>query len=150
MPSSNNPSKARLAANRANARRSTGPKSAKGKARAAKNALRHGLNVVARDEVGDSPKVVALASRLGAGRDPATRAAAEAELNLQRIRKLKRNILLVELARASTEDHEDNKVLVSEERLALALVRSADELLKLDGYERKSRSRRKKAFRALG
>ena len=32
---------------------------------------------------------------------------------------------------------------------AMALIESAGDLLKLDGYERKAWSRRKKAFRAL-
>jgi hypothetical protein len=40
-------------------------------------------------------------------------------------------------------------LLDPDEVLARALIQSADELLKLDGYERKARSRRKKAFQAL-
>ena len=37
----------------------------------------------------------------------------------------------------------------ADEVMARALAECADELLKLDGYERKARSRRKKAFRGL-
>ena len=42
-----------------------------------------------------------------------------------------------------------NQCLGSDEVMARALIECADELLKLDGYERKARSRHKKAFRAL-
>jgi hypothetical protein len=42
-----------------------------------------------------------------------------------------------------------NQSLDPDDVMARALIECADELLKLDGYERKARSRRKKAFRAL-
>ena len=47
-------SEARLAANRANAQKSTGPKSAEGKARASLNALKHGFTSVAKLLPGES------------------------------------------------------------------------------------------------
>ena len=82
-----------IAANRRNAKKSTGPRSAGGRKRSSQNALRHGLSSrissidfekqienLARQIAGDAVDRTTLA--------PA-RVAAEAELELQRIRELK-------------------------------------------------------------
>jgi hypothetical protein len=80
-----------IAANRRNAKRSTGPRTAAGKSRASRNALRHGLTrrlsgaAVAR-------YVEALAQEIAGGNPsamPSAREAAEAELELDRVRRVK-------------------------------------------------------------
>ena len=82
---------ARVAANRRNAAKSTGPRTEAGKKRAAKNALRHGLSLA----VGALPelnaKVAELASLIGGDNaDPArlegARRIAEAQVDLRRVR----------------------------------------------------------------
>jgi hypothetical protein len=55
-------------ANRANAKSSTGPKTAPGKARSAQNALRHGLNVSTLSDPALAPLAEAMARRI-AGHD---------------------------------------------------------------------------------
>ena len=57
-------SQARTEANRANAKRSTGPRTAEGKPRVSKNALRHGLSAAQPDADGGSAEVLGLASSL--------------------------------------------------------------------------------------
>lgn len=85
------PRPARLAANRRNALRSTGPKSPSGKRRAARNALKHGLAVPLRTDPGLLDRTEAL-SRLiaGEGADAArlalARRVAEAQVDLDRVR----------------------------------------------------------------
>ena len=54
----------RRRANRANAQASTGPKSAAGKQRVAKNALRHGLNVSIYSDASIAPEVEAMARKI--------------------------------------------------------------------------------------
>ena len=81
----------RLYANRCNARASTGPRSAAGKARAAQNARRHGLSAAARDPVYDQ-EVVALAHRIVGDEADGHRLAlarriAEAQVDLMRARR---------------------------------------------------------------
>ena len=137
-------------ANRANAQRSTGPRSREGKSRAAMNALRHGLNTApAGMEVFDS-EIEAVAQKFaqGAGGRAAAWAAAEAQAHLVRVRRAKLQVLQLaehKIAAAAQAD----AALSPDEIQATALSESAETLLKLDGYERKALSRRKRALRAL-
>lgn len=97
-------SPARVAANRANAGSSTGPRTASGKARSSLNALRHGLavSVFADPELG--AEVESLARRI-AGRDTSrlhlARGIAEAQVDLRRIRQLRSQVI----ARAEADAH---------------------------------------------
>jgi hypothetical protein len=135
-------SERRLAANRRNARASTGPKTAAGKACAARNARRHGLAVpigadpvlgaqaeaFAREIVGDeaSPQLRALA-----------RAIAEAQLDIVRVRSARREVMQSSLGS------------LGKEKLALAISECATQLERFDRYERRALSRRKFAIRTL-
>src|SRR3954468_17899279 len=82
-------------ANRENARRSSGPRSAVGKARSARNAFRHGLSVPVLHDPQLAPEVTKLARRI-AGRDVLTDLAAsiaEAQLDLLRVRRLRSELI---------------------------------------------------------
>lgn len=85
-------SRAQIAANRRNAQKSTGPKSAVGKARVAQNALKHGLAVAVRNVPEQVVDLAALAAQLsGTEKEPnptgRARMAAAAELELLRVRR---------------------------------------------------------------
>src|SRR5690242_17523524 len=99
---------ARLAANRANARASTGPRTAAGKARAAQNARRHGLRVPIGIETAFTPQIKALARFLaGEGAGPelyelACRAA-EAQIDWVRVRSVHHMVLAQDPELAAAE-----------------------------------------------
>jgi hypothetical protein len=85
----------RQRANRANAKSSTGPKTAAGKARAAQNAFRHGLNVPVRSDPLLAPEIEAMARKIsGPYGDAETmqgaRRIAEAQFDLNRVRNRRR------------------------------------------------------------
>jgi hypothetical protein len=85
-------------ANRANAKSSTGPKTAAGKARAAQNAFRHGLNVPVRSDPLLRPEIEAMARRIsGPHADAETmegaRRIAEAQFDLNRVRNSRRLLI---------------------------------------------------------
>ncbi len=87
-------SEKQIAANRANATCSTGPRSAVGKLRSSRNAYRHGLSCPLRFDPATSAKVEAIARVLvddGAGEPQlaAASAFAEAQLKLLRIRAVR-------------------------------------------------------------
>jgi hypothetical protein len=85
-------------ANRANAKSSTGPKTGAGKARAAQNAFRHGLNVPVRSDPLLAPEIEAMARRIsGRYADDETmegaRRIAQAQFDLNRVRNRRRLLI---------------------------------------------------------
>jgi hypothetical protein len=103
-------SRRKVKANRANARASTGPRTAHGKTRSAQNARRHGLSIsIAKDpryslEIdnlarqltwpGASPQLIKAAKRL-----------AEAQMDVERIRCARDDFIACSLKRKNTDEH---------------------------------------------
>jgi hypothetical protein len=99
-------SERQIAANRHNARKSTGPRSAAGKKRASRNAYRHGLTLSITSTVAFANQFEKLVREIaGDTKDPfmlqRARTIAQAELDLARIRRAK--VALIERARAFGE-----------------------------------------------
>ncbi len=134
-------------ANRANAKSSTGPKTAAGKARAAQNALRHGLNVPISSDPALSPLAEAIASRI-AGSDADeqmlehARRIAEAQVDLNRVRNHRRRLIAGLL-----DDPSYGNPLGGDEKFAAIVEENATRLAAIDRYERRALSRRKFAIR---
>ena len=106
-PTSNGLVSARqLAANRANARCSTGPRSARGKARSSVNALRYGLSVSARADPGLSEDVENLARRIAEGHPSLlhlARGIADAQADVRRVRQIRSQVIAKALANSGSE-----------------------------------------------
>jgi hypothetical protein len=103
-------SERRIRANRANARASTGPKTGQGRARSARNALRHGLSLPVSSDRALSEEVAALAREI-AGPDAnreiqeLARRVAEAQIDLCRVRHARHQILF----HAMSNPHDDSR-----------------------------------------
>jgi hypothetical protein len=130
-------SERKIAANRNNARKSTGPRTEAGRATSRQNARRHGLatgigsDPAFRDDI---EMLAALLSR-ASGRENIgefAREAAEAHLDLVRIRKIRAGVYarMRFFGNASTED----------------LMEAAEQFARLERYERRAFSRRKRAM----
>ena len=155
-----------IAANRHNATRSTGPRTACGKSRARANALRHGLLSKALADTEHGAKTEELARRIarehGKPEDAIeAKIVAEADMEILKIRALRAKLLdaipiddnadsrdevLPNAARAT-----DQLVRRSTEQsnLTLSYLDEIQQLLALDRYEQRAISRRRHALRHL-
>jgi hypothetical protein len=134
-------SEQKIAANRNNAKKSTGPHSKRGREVSRHNALRHGLAVSIGADPAFHHDIEKLAKALSLEADPrkvseSERVAAEAQLDLLRIRKT-RAWLFATLYFARDAPLE-------------SLTKLNDELAKLERYERRAFSKRRRALQLHG
>jgi hypothetical protein len=132
------PSEKKITANRKNARKSTGPRSAAGRAASGQNARRHGLATGIGSDPAFRDDIEILAKLLAGGRENIgefAREVAEAHLDLTRIRKFRAWLFqrMRFVGVASTE----------------SLMELGEQLAKLERYERRAFSRRKHAMRLV-
>jgi hypothetical protein len=155
----------KIEANRKNARASTGPKTAQGRARLARNALRHGFSLPVCSDPVLCEEVESLARKI-AGTEAnveireLARRIAEAQIDLHRVRYARRRLLshtLSEPYHASRGDTPDTAALADlvtstsegPQKFALILSQKAKQLAAMDRYEKRALSRRKSAIRAF-
>jgi hypothetical protein len=143
----------KIVANRRNATASTGPRTHHGKARASRNARKHGFTVpIVQTE--DGLNQVERLARVIAGQNASAarlemaRLGAEAELELLRVRNHKVTLINAKLALPAQEEptHLEDIELEWEVTDFLELV---PKLSLLDRYERRAYAQRNKALRKL-
>jgi hypothetical protein len=169
----------KIKANRTNAQASTGPKTADGRARAARNALRHGLSLPVCSNPVLSEEVETLAREIaGPGADAKTqdlaRQVAEAQIDLRRVRYARHKLLSDALADPHYDSGREaiavlrslprknapdlpvenlvafvNSTPQGPNKFATILSQQAKQLLAMDRYERRALSRRRSAIRAF-
>lgn len=138
--------KSRVEANRRNAARSTGPKTARGKSRSAQNARSHGLSIPITNDPAASQDMKELARAVaGDTADPhrwqQAGIFAETQVSLDHI-SLARVSLLNRILKS--------KPAFTPEFEAAALLESLDHLARLERYESRALARRTRAIRLIG
>ena len=121
-------SERKIRANRANARASTGPKTARGRSHAARNALRHALSLPVYSDPVLSEQVEVLAREIiSTEANPEiqelARRIAEAQIDLRRVRHARHQILSQAL---SDPDYESTTMLGKKAALAIRILRHPD------------------------
>jgi hypothetical protein len=114
-------SERKIKANRANARASTGPKTARGRSHAARNALRHALSLPVHSDPALSKEVEALAREIigtdaNAQIQELARDIAEAQIDLRRVRYARHQLFSQAL---SDPDYESEVMLRKKSALAI-------------------------------
>lgn len=125
-----------IAANRKNAKKSTGPSSDAGKRRSAKNAFRHGLASIDSPFRSETDELARLLSDAPEDTNPtfASVDAADAQLTLVQVKKMK----------TETLDR-----FLKGDRTCDDTCRMNEELRKLDRYERRAFRQRRRALEAF-
>ena len=131
-------SEKQIAANRANAKRSTGPKTAAGKLRSSRNAFRHGLSRPSPSDPATSAKVDWIAGEVAGEQasnhqKAAARGFARAQVELLRIRSIRSE----QSAKMDLNDCTPGN------------LRELKRLASLDRYERYALTRRRRSSRGL-
>jgi hypothetical protein len=152
-------SERQLRANRANAQASTGPKTRRGKIRAAQNARRHGLSlsVLTDPLLCEDAETLACALAGEQASDAlleAARRASEAQIDLVRIRRARHDLLVRRLQKVQPTPEASRTSNLSEpkspqNKSTVMLTEIPEEFTLLDRYERRALSRRKFAIREL-
>jgi hypothetical protein len=145
-------------ANRINGRLGTGPKTPQGRARSAKNALRHGLSLPVDVDTTFSEELKAL-THLIAGTGATVemkelaRRIVEAQMDLRRIRKVRDKLLANEVWIFDNASTEDTLQVRSSDGWLHSVARDQSDrvrqLFALQRYEGRAMSRRKAAIREL-
>ena len=142
----------KIAANRTSARSSTGPKTAQGLARAARNALRHGLNVPIYSDPAMTEELDMLAREIAGAEAHAeigelARDVAEACLDLRRVR-VARHRHLLDALRADAQTDVASPIDRGAGKFALTASQTK-KLFAMDRYEGSARLRLKSAIQAF-
>jgi hypothetical protein len=138
----------RVAANRRNAQRSTGPRSRDGKARASRNAHRHGLAAFGVWTRPLAPDLERLTDAIAGPTPDSCRShfantAAEAEFELRRVRMARLNLIAPLVADLMEADNRDADAAPPDPEAIIKI------LSRLERYERRAISRRNHALRLL-
>ena len=140
-------SPAQIAANRRNALRSTGPRTASGKAQSKGNAFKHGLRTPLDRNPSIVEEVEALTTdiaRLEKKPRDAVRLIAEQQIKINRVEQTRVEIINRHIERLARDDPDG---LNSQARIALATAAAIPEITPLADYERRELSRLRKVLR---
>jgi hypothetical protein len=144
----------KIAANRRNSRRSSGPRTVTGKLTVSRNALRHGLAAANLRDSGIATEVDRLATAIaGEHADAAQREQAliiaESELTLLRVRAARTSIFQQMLLATAADAHEPSEQLLGRQPAGVIGRSHLDQLRRLARYERRAFSTRQRAIRIL-